>query len=101
MGQCLYIVCRSCERAVEAIDVRYSTRGNLGRIVQNADTNNHQLKFDSESLEIGCLCVEKATDSKPRVKVTLRQILFVISVAAVLLAIFRRPIGMVLDESSL
>ena len=107
MPRGLYAICSECAKPIEAIDVHKASPSRIAALVRKAERGGGELNLSAENLTVGCECAranrvqagelpDKPHASRRR-RISIRQIFFIMTVVAVLLAIFRHPIQLMLD----
>ena len=110
MSRRLYAICEQCNRSIEAIDVHKTSADRIATLIRDADRSGWAIKLAAEDLPVGCDCTHNGEDDTMTRTVTrgpirlgtrrltIRQLLYVITVVAILLAIFRHPIQLMFDQ---
>ena len=106
MTRGLYAICSECGRSIESVDVHRISASRIATLVRDAERGGWELRLSGDSIPSGCQCShtdEKVqTAREPRKipgkrRLTIRQLLYITTVVAVLLAIFRHPIQLLID----
>lgn len=106
MTRGLYAICDKCNKSIEAIDVHMTSTNRIASLVRDAERGGWTLQLSDEDVSIGCECIHLSGDgqvlrepqSPKSRKLTIRKMLYIMTVAGILLAIFRHPIQLMFDS---
>ena len=103
MNRSLVVRCSKCDKVTSSLDARRSRVEILGDAVRRAEADGQNLELASGTIEIGCDC---QTDAEPQVsrsplRWNLKQMLLVVTAIAILVTVFRHPIGMIAGKQTL
>ena len=106
MARGLYAICEKCGRSIESVDVHRISASRIASLVRDAERGGWELRLSGDSVPSGCECnhideTVRAASVPGKLpgkrRLTIRQLLFITTVVAVLLAIFRHPIRLLFD----
>ncbi|MFK7735055.1 MAG: hypothetical protein AB8B50_03440 [Pirellulaceae bacterium] len=120
MNRVLVVTCAECGKARELFDPRVVDDRRLGEATRVAIRRGDRLQLETGSIEVGCECdfeseneieTEKSESSggdaagqsssgQSNYQVNLKHILLIVTTFAIVLGIFRRPIGMLFTENT-
>lgn len=95
----LIALCSKCGHTVSVRDVENVSLVRLGRLIRRANRSGFEVQLVDDLPGENCSCEEYQTPSTKWSKFTIRQILFIMTVLAVTLAIFRHPLSSLVDEA--
>lgn len=95
----LIAICSKCNQPVSARDAENTSLTRLGRLIRRANRSGFEVQLVDDPPESKCSCPANETPASKWSQFSIRQILFVMTILGLLLAVFRHPLGQMLDES--
>jgi|GEM_PF-6435976 len=95
----LIAICSKCKEPAIVRDAENTSLVRLGRMIRRANRSGFEVHLVDDLPETTCSCEANQTPSGNWARFSIRQILFAMTVVGIVLAIFRHPIGHMLDES--
>jgi len=93
----MLIVCKQCGEPRVSIKLRDGTDAKIAQMVRNAQGSGESIEFSEERVDITCGCQSNERLSRSR-RISIRQILFIMTVIAVFLAVLRHPLQLMIDK---
>ena len=102
MPKKLYATCEKCDLAIVALDIHLTSANRIATVIRDADRAGWGIKLSDDGILFGCKCIHKGLDgsivhSPEFRRLTIRKMLFIMTVVGILLAVFRHPLQLMLD----
>lgn len=95
----LIALCSKCKQPAIVRDAENTSLVRLGRMIRRANRSGFEVQLVDDPPETNCTCESNQTPTGKWSRFSIRQMLFAITVVGVVLAIFRHPISMMVDEA--